>query len=114
MSALETKVTRADTRGTSAHIGTPVRVLHLRLLDGSGNLRAFADIQAGSLKIYNCRVVQQPEQRPWVAPPQREYLDASGQKRYAPIVEWNRELGMLITSAVVEAYERERDAGVPF
>lgn len=113
MSALETNTTRAP-RGTSGHLGTPpVRVLHLRLLDGSGNLRAFADIQAGSLKIYNCRVVQQPGQRPWVAPPQREYM-VDGQKRYAPIVEWNRELGTLITDAVIEAFERERDVEVPF
>ncbi len=98
---------------TSAHIGTPVRVLRIQLLDGSGNLKAFADIQIGSIKVYGCRVVQQPGQRAWVAAPQREYT-VDGQRRWAPIVEWNREIGALISSAVVEAYERERDAGVPF
>lgn len=98
----------------SAPIGVPVRVLSLKLLDGTGNLRAFCDLQLGNLKINGCRVVQQPGQRPWVAPPQREYLDGTGQKRWAAVVEWPRDIGALITDTVVAAFEAERDAEVPF
>ncbi len=98
---------------TPAHIGTPVKVLRLQILENTGNLKAFADIAIGNLKIYGCRIVQQPGQRAWAAAPQREYM-SDGQRRWAPIVEWPRDVGALIADACIEAYERERDAEVPF
>lgn len=59
-----------------------ITVVAIRPLDGKGNLKAFAEIQLGdTLIISGCRIIQQPNQRAYVAFPQNE---SNG--KYYPIV----------------------------
>jgi DNA-binding cell septation regulator SpoVG len=88
---------------------THVRVLDLRILQSSGNLRAFARIAYDATEISDCRIIQQPGQRAYVAPPQREY-EKDGKRQWAPIVKWERPLADAITTAVLVAYEQAKEA----
>jgi DNA-binding cell septation regulator SpoVG len=71
-----------------------------------GNLRAFVDIRLGqSVVIRGFRIVQQPGQKAWVAPPQREYTGADGKPRYAPIVELSGALKRAVEQVIVQAWK---------
>ena len=41
-----------------------IEVLALRPLPHAGNLKAFASVRVGDVIVHDCRVVQQPNQRP--------------------------------------------------
>jgi DNA-binding cell septation regulator SpoVG len=64
-----------------------VTVESIKPITGAGNLRAFAVISvAGKLRISDVRVIQQPDQKPWVSMPSRAY-EKDGQRKWSPIVE---------------------------
>jgi DNA-binding cell septation regulator SpoVG len=64
-----------------------VTVESVKPISGAGNLRAFAIITvAGKLRISAVRIIQQPNQNPWVSMPSRAY-EKEGQRKWAPIVE---------------------------
>jgi DNA-binding cell septation regulator SpoVG len=72
----------------------------------SGTIRATVDVQVGSsLKLLGCKIVQQANQRPWVAMPAREWVDASGQKKYAPTVELLGNLKAAVERAILAECE---------
>jgi DNA-binding cell septation regulator SpoVG len=82
-----------------------LRVLALRRVE-RGTLKASADVALGqNLTLYDLRVIQQPGQRAWVSPPQREWTDAQGQRRYTPLVDLRGDLRIRIERAVLAAYE---------
>jgi DNA-binding cell septation regulator SpoVG len=82
-----------------------IHILHIHQAVG-GNLRAFVDIQLGqSVVIHGFRVIQQPGQKAWVSPPQREYVGADGKPRYASIVELSGELKRAVEQAILLAWE---------
>jgi DNA-binding cell septation regulator SpoVG len=79
-----------------------VHVFNMERFTDRGNLKAFADVKIGrSLKIFGCRVVQQPNQKAWVSPPQRTWQDKSGVTKYAPIVELSGELKEAVDEAIL-------------
>ncbi len=82
-----------------------IRVENLKLLDGAGNLKAFCDIRYPEVLICGCRIIQQPGQRAWVSPPQREQSGSDGKRQFYPVVKWSRELGETISAAVLAIYE---------
>jgi DNA-binding cell septation regulator SpoVG len=88
---------------------TSIRILKIRQA-GGGALRAFVDVAIGSsLIIHDFRIVQQLGQAAWVSPPQREYLDNDGKKRYATIVELSGALKTQIERAILSAWGGEVD-----
>ena len=72
-----------------------------------GNLRGFADVRIGELVVKDLRVIQQPGQRAWVSPPQKEWLKPDGTRGYAPLVEFSPALKATIESMVLDAWRRE-------
>ena len=82
-----------------------VEILAVRPLTNAGNFRAFASVRIGEVMIHDFRIVQQPGQRAWVSPPQREY-EKDGQKKYAAIVELSDALKREVSRVVLAAGER--------
>ena len=72
-----------------------------------GNLRAYATIQIGPLVVYRVKLIKQPGQKAYVAPPQFEYF-ANGRVNFTPVLKWPDEWKQPIFDAVWEAYERQR------
>jgi hypothetical protein len=70
-----------------------------------GNLRALATIRYDATTIEGVKVIQQPGQRAYVAPPQRTYA-THGRPGWAPIVRWEQPLADAISAAVLAAYMR--------
>lgn len=82
-----------------------IEVLAIKPLQTAGNLRAFASIRIAGITVHDCRVVQQPGQRPWVSLPQREYVK-DGQKKYSAIVELSDSLKREAERAILAAWEQ--------
>jgi hypothetical protein len=72
-----------------------------------GNLRGFVDIRIGELTIKDLRIIQQPGQRAWVSPPQKEWVKPDGTRGYVPLVEFSPVLKAMIESMVLDAWRRE-------
>lgn len=83
-----------------------IELADIRLLNKEGNVRAFLTIRLGGVTIKDCKVVQQPGQRAWAAMPDRQYLDASGSKRWTPVVELTPELRRRVCDFVAEYWEQ--------
>ena len=80
-------------------------VENMKKLDGSGNLKAFVSVNIeDKLIIHSCRILQQPNQEPWVSLPQREWADQDGGKHYAPVIELPDRVKSAIQEAVLEAW----------
>lgn len=82
----------------------PIELLNIRHSTKEGNVRAFLSIRIGGVTINNCKVIQQPGQKAWASMPDREYLDSSGSKRWAPIVELSPDLRRRVCDFVAENY----------
>ena len=83
-----------------------ITVENLRKLDGSGNLKAFVSVNiGGKLTIHSCRIIQQPNQQPWVSLPQREWTDKDGNKHFAPLIEVSDKVKSAIQEAVLSTWE---------
>lgn len=86
-----------------------VEVLRLKPVFNRGNLKAFADVRVrlaeGDWTIRDCRVIQQPEQRPYVSLPQREYHDRQGNLCYVTLVNPPDAIAEAIRRAVLTAWE---------
>lgn len=86
----------------------PVSIIKIKPVDRGTNLKAFVDICiAGKVNIFGCRVIQQPNQKPWVAMPQTESpaKNAGEKSKWFPIVEISDEkLRNQISDAVLTAW----------
>ena len=85
-----------------------VEILAIKPLTKPGNLKAFVSIRVGELIVHDLRVVQQSGQAAWVSPPQREYTDQQGQRKFYPVVEFAGKLKEGITQAVLSAWTTEQ------
>lgn len=72
----------------------------------NGNLKAFVSIRIGPLLMHDWRVIQQPNQRAYVSPPQAEFTGADGRKRFKPLLEcppeWKDEIQIAVLAACEE------------
>jgi len=84
-----------------------IEIVALKPLTNKGNLKAFASIRLGGVIIHDCRILQQPNQRPWVSLPQREF-ERDGQKKYSAVVELSDPLKREVSRLVLAAWERGR------
>jgi DNA-binding cell septation regulator SpoVG len=82
-----------------------ITILAIHPLQGS-NLKAFVDVQLGAVVVHGFRVIQQPGQRAWVSPPQREWM-ADGRKRFAPVIELSGDLKRRVEAAILQAWQAE-------
>lgn len=77
----------------------------------TGCLLAFFTVRLpDGLTILDCRLVQQPGQKPWVSPPQREWRTDGGERKFAPLITWSRELGIQIEHLAVTEYQKLGEA----
>src|SRR5215467_10043224 len=84
-----------------------VTVESIKAISGAGNLRAFATITiVGKLRISDVRIIQQPNQKPWVSMPSRAY-EKDGQRKWSAIVELiDERLKKEVTDAVLAEFEK--------
>lgn len=79
-------------------------VTRLTVLKGETNLKAFASVKLGEvLTIHDCRIVQQPGQKPFVSLPQRKD-EATGKYHYIVFAE-DREFSEALQEKVLAEYE---------
>lgn len=83
-----------------------IKVHPFRLTNGSNNLRAFVDVEIGGVRIYGCRIVQQPGQKAWLSMPQNTWVASDQKRRYSPIVELSDRLKEMVNEAVLAEWER--------
>ena len=84
-----------------------VQIFNMERFTNKGHLKAYVDIKIGkSLRIMGLRIIQQPNQKPWVSPPQRTWQDTNGLTKYAPIVELSGELKEAVDAAVLMEWAR--------
>jgi DNA-binding cell septation regulator SpoVG len=99
------------TESSIAHQHNPpskIRILTIKQAAG-GNVRAFVDIQLGTtVVVHGFRIIQQPGQKPWVSPPQREWTGDDGKRHYAPVVELSGDLKRQVEQAILAAWEGGR------
>ncbi len=81
---------------------TKIIILKIKKITSS-NLRALVDIQLGNIIINGCRVVQQPNQKPWVAFPQQQ--SNSDSKWYSVIQCTDPSLDKAIKEQILAAYQ---------
>lgn len=79
------------------------RVLAWQPVTDRGNLRGLARVQIGAVEFLDVRLIQQPDQRPFVSPPQASWQDARGKWCFRPLVRWPGEWDQLILDAILEA-----------
>ena len=81
----------------------------LRLLDGHGQLRGFADVtisfEAGEITVKGFRIVQKDGQAPWIGFPTISYTK-DGQKINKPVLEVSRTLHRQIVDAILAGFPR--------
>jgi hypothetical protein len=85
-----------------------VEVLELRRVENAGK-KVFAKVRLGCIVIHGCRVVQQPEQKPWVALPQtpaRKEADGAGSGCFPVVAITDRNVLDQVRDAVLEAWGR--------
>ncbi len=72
----------------------------------AGNLKAFVSVRVGPLIMHDWRIIQQSGQRAYVSPPQAEYVDAAGKKRFKPLLDCPKEWRDEIDKTILAAWER--------
>ena len=83
-----------------------IRVVALRTLP-DGNVRAFVSVKIGPIVLHGFKVVQQPGQRAYVSLPQVEYNDASGKRRFSPLLELPDTWKNALQVAILEHWAQE-------
>ena len=86
-----------------------VRVIEIRLLSDGRPLKAFADVQLGSVVIRDFRVMKENDKRLYVKVPFSTYKDQTGQLKFRPIIVLPDEVRGEIDLAILNAYQREME-----
>lgn len=86
-------------------MSTLIEVIAIRPVP-NGNLRAFVSVRVGDITIHDCRIVQQPGQRPWVSLPQQEYTTRDGERKFSTVIELTEPLRREVSRAVLAAWEK--------
>jgi len=81
-----------------------IRVISVKLVQHA-TIKAVVDIQVGGVKIIGAKIIQQAGQKPWLALPAVEYLDAGGTRKFAPTMELSADLKRRVEAAVLQAWE---------
>ena len=83
-----------------------VEVIRFTPFNGQGSLKGFAEVKvADKIVIRDIRLVQVAGKEAFVSPPQKEYTNREGEKKYTKLVEWPQEWDSFIRDAVFNAYQ---------
>ena len=84
----------------------------------SKSLKGFANVTVSwlggeeeAIEIEGFRIIQQEGSDAWVAPPQREYTDRDGNKKYVPIVRLSDSLKAKVQEAGLSSWQGKEPAG---
>lgn len=84
-----------------------IQVLEFKSVSDRGALKAFCTVHIGHLQINDCRIIQQPGQRAWVAMPQISYKNEYGTVKYRSLVQiMDETLRNQITHIVLSEWEK--------
>jgi len=86
-----------------------IRVVEIRLFTDGRSLKAFVDIQLGSVVLRDFRVMKENGKRLYVKVPFSTYKDQTGQLRFRPIVVLPDEVRGEIDLAILNAYQGEME-----
>jgi DNA-binding cell septation regulator SpoVG len=81
-----------------------VEVIRFTPFNGQSSLKGFAEVKvADKIVIRDIRLVQVAGKEAFVSPPQKEYTNREGEKKYTKLVEWPQEWDSFIRDAVFNA-----------
>ena len=81
-----------------------VEVLRFTPFNGQGSLKGFAEIKiADKMILRDVRLIQVAGKPAFVSPPQKEYTNREGEKKYSKLAEWPQEWEADILNAIVAA-----------
>ena len=86
-----------------------INVIEIRPLNDGRPLKAFVDIQLGSVIIRDFRVMKEDGRRLYVKAPISTYKDQTGQLKFRPIIVLPDEVRGEIDLAILNAYQREME-----
>ncbi len=86
-----------------------VEVVNYRPFTGQGSLKGFAEIKVGPLTIRDIRLIQVAGKEAFVAPPQKEYVNREGEKKYIKLVDWPDEWADDIRNAIIQHSHGDQD-----
>lgn len=86
-----------------------VEVVNYRPFTGQGSLKGFAEIKVGPLTIRDVRLIQVAGKEAFVAPPQKEYVNREGEKKYIKLVDWPDEWADDIRNAIIQHSHGSQD-----
>jgi DNA-binding cell septation regulator SpoVG len=82
--------------------------LEVRRVENAGNVRAYLSLRVGGVTIHGAKIVQQRNQKPWLAMPDRQWTAADGKVRYTAVVELTPSLKQRVNDAVLAGWETTR------
>jgi DNA-binding cell septation regulator SpoVG len=85
-----------------------IEVLAIRRLDGKGSVKAFVDLRLGGVTIMGAKIVQQPDQRAWLAMP-----SVKTERAWQNVVELSKPLREKATEAVLAAWATHQPRDLP-
>ena len=89
-----------------------VEVLNFRPFTGQGSLRGFAEVKiANQLIIRDIRLIQVTGKEAFISPPQKEYTNREGEKKYLKLNEWPEEWDADIRHAIIAASLEQESQG---
>jgi DNA-binding cell septation regulator SpoVG len=91
-------------------MSAPIQVLDVRRVDNLGNVRAYVTIRIGGVTIHGAKIVQKPNQRPWLAMPDRQWTGADGKQHYSALVELSPSLKARVSEAVLADWQTAEPA----
>jgi len=81
-----------------------IEIKEVRPMEGMGNLRAFVTVRFdGNILIRDFRIIQQPEQRAWVSPPQVAF-ERDGKRRWYPVITFPPKLKAEIDRVILASW----------
>ena len=83
-----------------------IKVIRIKKTTTNGNIKAFCDIQIGKTEFYDFKVVQQPDQKPWISTPTAQW-NKDGTTKYKQLIKFPDELKKQIDVVVLKAFESD-------
>jgi DNA-binding cell septation regulator SpoVG len=77
-----------------------IEVLAIRRLDGKSTVKAFVDLRIGGITLKGCKIVQQPDQKAWLATPSIKL-----ERGWTNVVELSKPLRERVTEVVLAAWQ---------
>jgi DNA-binding cell septation regulator SpoVG len=84
-----------------------IEVLAIRQLDGKSAVKAFVDLRCGGITLRGCKIIQQPDQKAWLAMP-----SVKTEHGWQNVVEVTKPLRERMTETVLAVWEQRQTTTV--